>query len=162
MILGILKHTPLWVWPLFAGLLYAGYVQSRTRSVPLARLVILPAVLISLSVYAVFSGFGPNPVALGGWFAAAALVVAINHAWRRPKGASYSTGTRTFTVPGSWWPLAVIVAIFFTRYAVTVLLVMNGELREVAAFAGATSFVYGLSSGFFLARTLGLARLLRP
>ncbi len=69
---------------------------------------------------------------------------------------------RTFTVPGSWWPLAVILAIFFTRYAVTVMLVMNGELRQVAAFAGTASFVYGLSSGFFLARTLGLSRLLRP
>ncbi len=61
-------------------------------------------------------------------------------------------------MPGTWWPLAVILAIFFVRYAVTVSLTVNRTLRAVPLFAAAASLVYGLASGYFLARALAVRR----
>jgi len=155
-VIQILRHTPPWVFALFAALLWLGYVQTRTRSVPFARLAILPLVLVSLSAWGIFAAFGASPAAYGAWALGAALVAASNSALRLPRGARYDPATHRFTVPGSWWPLGVILAIFFTRYAVTVTLIMTPALRGAAAFAGAAGFAYGLSSGFFLARALAV------
>ena len=58
MIVQILQRTPIWVWPLFAALLYLGYVQSKTRSVSKQRLFALPLALVGLSLYSLFTTFG--------------------------------------------------------------------------------------------------------
>ena len=46
MIRGILEHTPVWVWIVFAGIVLLGLQQVRTRDVSIARATILPVVMI--------------------------------------------------------------------------------------------------------------------
>ena len=43
----ILTHTPLWVFGLFFGLVYLGYLQSRTRQVSRGRLIVLPLAMLA-------------------------------------------------------------------------------------------------------------------
>ncbi len=50
MILGILEHTPVWVWGVFVAILLLGLQQTRTRDVSIARATILPVVMILLSL----------------------------------------------------------------------------------------------------------------
>ena len=156
MIIEILRRTPAWVFPLFLLLIYLGFTQSRTRAVGTARLAILPVLMPALSLFGVLSVFGANLVALACWlaglFAAAILVRAIGI----PKGVAYSPESRAFTVPGSWWPLALIMGIFFARYTVAVALAMNPSLPHLALFVVVVSTTYGLPSGYFVARALNI------
>lgn len=162
MILEIVRRTPLWVWPLFLLLLYLGYAQTRTRPVPAARLAILPVVMPGLSMLGMLSVFGADAVALGCWLAALLATLASVRALGLPKGAFRTPDARSFVVPGSWWPLALIMAIFFTRYAVAVALAMNPSLPQLALFTMAVSVTYGLPSGFFIGRALNIWRSATP
>ena len=158
MIFEILRRTPLWVFPLFLLLIYLGYVQSRTRPVTTARLAVLPVVMPALSMFGMLSVFGADAIALGCWLAALLATMASVRAAGVPRGASWSPDSRMYTVPGSWWPLVLIMAIFFARYAVAVALAMNPSLPHLALFTAVVSITYGLPSGFFIGRALNIRR----
>jgi hypothetical protein len=61
-------------------------------------------------------------------------------------------------VPGSWWPLALMMTIFFTRYATAVALTMRPAVGEQAAVAVSAAWLCGLASGFFVARAARIWR----
>ena len=58
MIAQTMQHTPGWVWVLLLALICLGYLQSRTRIVPKARLLALPAAMLGLSLYSLIATFG--------------------------------------------------------------------------------------------------------
>jgi len=158
----ILKRTPTWVFALFAVLVLFGVLQSRTRQISLARVAILPLVLVGLSLSGMWSAFGANGYAIASWSAAVAAAVALNGLAKWPRKVAYTAGTRSFLVEGSWSPLAVMMLIFFTRYAVNVTLAINPGLAASPWLAPAVGFAYGLMSGAFLARALRILGSARP
>jgi len=158
MLAEILRHTPAWVFVLFVLLLVLGFLQTRTRAVPLPRLALLPLAMLGLSVYGIVSGFGAHPLPLACWAAALAAVVAANFALRFSRRVFRSPTGGSFTVPGSWVPLALMMAIFFTRYAVAVALARDAALAAVPGFAAAAGLAYGAFSGVFVARALHILR----
>lgn len=162
MILEILRRTPVWVFPLFLLLLYLGYVQSRTRPVGTARLAVLPVLMPGLSIIGMLQVFGVSAIALSCWLTALLATVASVRAVGVPRGASWSPDANAYIVPGSWWPLLLIMAIFFTRYAVAVALAMNPSLPQLALFTAVVSVTYGLPSGYFVGRALNIRRSRRP
>lgn len=159
----ILINTPLWVWGLLALLLVLGFSQTRTRSVGLARITLLPLGLGAFSLYGTVSAFGASPTVLGSWLAATTLLLLIVTQMPLPAGAHYDSANRRFQRPGSWVPLALIMGIFLTKYAVGVSLVMHPELKANPGFSLAIGTLYGVFSGIFAGRSLRLIRLaLRP
>lgn len=159
MLLEILKRTPPWVYLLFVVLLAFGYSQSKPRVVPRARIAILPGVMIGFSLYGVLSSFGTPALALVGWLLGVGLALLLGQALPFSRDASYSASTRSFAVPGSWLPLILMMAIFFIRYIVAVLLVRNPALADLELFAGGICLMYGFLSGIFLAGAAALWRL---
>jgi len=154
MLLQILQRTPPWVFALFAILVVFGVLQSRTRQVSLVRVTILPLVLIGLSLSGLLGTFGANALAIAAWLTAVGAALLLNRAAKWPRKVSYAPATRSFLVEGSWLPLAVMMIIFFTRYAVTVTLAMQPALAGTTWLPIGVSFAYGLMSGAFLARAL--------
>ena len=150
----ILQGTPIWVYPLFVGLIVLGYLQSKPRDVAPAMLAILPVALGVFSISRVLGTFGLDPLALAAWAAGTAAALLLNSALKQPAGARWSAATSSFHVPGSWVPLVLMMAVFFARYAVAVSLAMAPGLAHSAGFAAAASFGFGLLSGLFLARAL--------
>lgn len=146
MFIAIVQHTPVWVWGLLAVLVALGLSQTRDRQVSLARVTVLPLVMIALSVSGVLSAFGQSPGALGGQFIAV-------------RGAAWSQQTGKLHVPGSWVPLALIVALFALKYFVGVSLALHHALAADTGFAASISVAYGGFSGVFLARGLWLRQL---
>lgn len=158
----IIIHTPLWVWALLAGLIALGYSQTRSRSIGLRRLVIIPVAMIVLSLYGTVSAFGPSPTVLGAWFAACAIVVSLTVLRPSPMGTAYDGVHRRYTIPGSWLPMFDILGIFCTKYAVGVTLAMHPLMARDALFATLVGMLYGVFSGFFAGRALRLWRLAFP
>jgi hypothetical protein len=157
MILQILQRTPPWVFALFAVLLVLGVLQSRPRAIGRTRVAMMPAIFLPLSLWGVWNAFGPEPLAFGAWLAAVGTAVLLNRYFRVPRQVSYAPDTRLFRVAGSWVPLAMMMAIFFTRYAIAVATAMQPALKTMPSFAAAVGFAYGLMSGSFLARALRIA-----
>jgi len=63
------------------------------------------------------------------------------------------------SVPGSWLPLALMLGLFATKFAVGVLVALAPALRHDAAFAASAGLAYGAFSGLFLGRALALRAL---
>jgi hypothetical protein len=154
MLLEILKRTPTWVFVLFLVLLALGALQTRPRELRWSRVALMPAIFLPLSLWGVWTAFGPQALAFGAWLAGIGAAVALNHYARVPRQVSYTAQTRLFRVAGSWIPLAMMMAIFFTRYATTVAMAMQPALTAAPLFAAGVGAAYGLMSGSFLARAL--------
>ena len=162
MFIGIVQHTPAWVWGLLAALIGLGLWQTRDREMSLMRVTILPLVLLALSASGVLSAFGHLPVAMGGWAAGVGAALALGRQLVAVRGARWSSQAGLLHVPGSWLPLALIVALFCVKYVAGVSLAMHPQLATDATFAGLCSLAYGSFSGLFLARALSLRSLANP
>jgi hypothetical protein len=154
----ILSRTPPWVFVLFVALIVFGLLQTRTRSVGRIPALLLPAGMIALSLAGVHSSFGLAPVPLASWAIALAVASLVGHALFRDARVRYDATAKRFFVPGSWVPLAVIMAIFFAKYAYAVMNALNAAVISTTLFVVALSAVYGLLSGYFAARALNLIR----
>jgi hypothetical protein len=158
----ILQHTPLWVWGLFAGLMALGLQQVRTRQASLVRVSITPVAMTALAVFGNVSGFWASPLfasVMLTWLLAAAAMVAVFAPLAPPRGTVYDAAARSFHIPGSWVPMALIVAIFLTKYVVGVELAMRPALAQDSQYALIVGALYGLFSGAFIGRTARLWRL---
>lgn len=161
MLTEILKRTPPWVFILFFVLLAFGCFQSKDRVVSRGRVILLPAAMIMLSIYGVISAFGITPEPLIFWAAGVAFAVWSGLKWVRTECFSFSTETQSFTVPGSWLPLALMMAIFFTKYVVGVIVARKLPIVGALIFIWGVSLIYGLLSGVFLSRGLKMLQTVR-
>jgi uncharacterized membrane protein len=159
----ILAGTPLWVWGLLAGLVVLGVAQARARQIGLVRASIVPVAMGGLSLLSIVSVFGASPAVLGSWLAAGLVLALLVMLQGAPAGTRYDAATRRFDLPGSWVPLVLFLAIFATRYAVSVSFAMHPGLKADAGFALAVAALYGVFTGLFAGRAARLVRLaLRP
>ena len=155
----IIIHTPIWVWALLALLLWLGLKQSRPAQPSLLRTSVVPLVLTSLSLYGAVSAFGSAPVVMLAWLAAAIVLATVVLQSPLPAATRFDARTRTFQVPGSWVPLALMMGIFANKYVVGVALNLHPELMHEATFTLGFSALYGAFSGVFAARAIRLWRL---
>lgn len=156
MIVKILNNTPTWVFGLFFGLVAIGLMQVRTRRVGRLAAFVLPAGMVALSLAGISSSFGLEPWPLAAWAIALALSALCGYWVFRDTRVEYDGVADRFVVPGSWVPLAVILAIFFAKYAYAVMRALNAEVISTPLFIAMLSGVYGLLSGYFVARALNL------
>ncbi|WP_038203324.1 DUF6622 family protein [Xenophilus azovorans] len=162
MLIQILAHTPTWVFAVFALLAWMGGRQLRPGSTPLARAVALPLAMVAFAAYGVATAFGhagAGPLAMAGWAAAAAVALATVSRVPLNPSVRYDAGARRFHQPGSAVPLALMMGIFLTKYAVGVTLAFHPAYAHQAGFAVGVSTLYGLFSGVFAGRALRLVRL---
>lgn len=158
MIVQILSNTPAWVFVLFFVLLVFGFMQTRTRNVRKMPALLLPAGMIALSLAGINSSFGLEVVPLVSWGIALAIATSIGYALFRDRRVQYNATTQQFFIPGSWVPLAVIMAIFFAKYVYAVMQALNATIISAPVFVVALSAIYGLLSGYFAARAMHLLK----
>lgn len=155
----IIIHTPIWVWALLALLLWLGLKQSLPGRFSLLRITLLPLALTGLSLFGAVSTFGSTPAVMLTWLAAAIVLATWVLQIPLPDATRYDTRTRTFQVPGSWVPLALMMGIFANKYGVGVSLALHPQLAHEAVFTLGFSALYGAFSGVFAARAARLWRL---
>jgi hypothetical protein len=161
-ILPVLRGTPGWVWALLAGLVALGVTQLRDRTASLVRVSVMPVAMTAFAVWGLSGAFGSSPMfgyAMLAWMLVAALVFAAIGVTSAPRGTTYDPAGRTFFLPGSWVPLALILAIFLTRYVVNVDIAMQPSLKGDGEYTIFVAGLYGLSTGIFVGRAARLWRL---
>ena len=154
----ILSNTPAWVFGLFFALLVVGLLQTRTRSVGRAPAFLLPAGMIALSLAGIESSSGPGPIPLAAWALGLGMAAVVGYGVFRDERVAYDERGQKFHVPGSWMPLAVIMAIFSAKYAYAVMQALGAGIIAAPLFVAGMSAAYGSLSGYFAARALNLVR----
>jgi hypothetical protein len=158
----VLSQTPTWVWFLLAGLLWLGISMLKGNTIGVRRAAIMPVAMTGLSLWGMISAFSHSAIygyVLLAWVVAAVILATAVGMMRAPKGTRYNPQDRSFTVPGSWVPLVLIMGIFLVKYVVGVEVAMNPALPHDAAYSLTYSVIYGVFSGIFTGRSIRLARL---
>lgn len=157
-----LQHIPVWVFALLLGLIALGLQQTRTRHVGKRRLLGFNIALTVFTLVGVVQQWLHTPwLALGllSWAASCTLVAWGLGPGATLAGASYNAETRRFTVPGSWLPLALFMAIFVCKFVVSMLSATEPEALHSVQAAMGISTLYGFFSGLLIARVLRLLKL---
>jgi hypothetical protein len=154
MLIQILTHTPLYVWAILAFLVQRGMIAMRDRDLEVRKLVMIPAVMLVLSLQDMNAKFGLGGAALAAWaVAAAGMALLAGLAGGQRIGASTIPGS--VRVRGSRLPLVMMMAVFFTKYVVSVTLSVAPQLRHDTLFACAVCVLFGVFNGWFIGRLVG-------
>ncbi|MBP0600414.1 hypothetical protein J8I26_20050 [Herbaspirillum sp. LeCh32-8] len=161
MIVAILSHTPLWVWPLLAFLIYRGWQASRDRETGLVKTLALPLVMLALSLSGLFGTFETHP--LNALLGAGALLVSalLSFGSRAARAIRVDAASRRIVQRGSWQPLLLTLSIFAVKYAAAVTLALHPQLAAQAWFALPQALLYGAFAGVFAGRLLRILHLYR-
>ena len=155
----IVKSTPTWVWGLLAALLALGLSQISTRRVSALRMGLMPVAMTGLSLWGTVSAFSHSPLfgyVLMAWAVGAAAMLGLITPRAPLAGTTYDAASRSFSVPGSWMPLALILGIFLTKYIVGVELAMQPALAQDGQYSLIVGGLYGMFSGTFAGRAARL------
>lgn len=156
MLLNILAHTPIWVLVLFAALLALGLMQTRSRSVSLTRAMVLPVAMLMLSIYGVLAAFGANPLPIGLWLIAGLISASVTARLGRSDAIFWHRESKRLSVPGSWWPLALMMAIFTIKYVAGAATAINPTITGSTVFIVTSCALYGALSGALCGRAIPL------
>jgi len=148
----VVVNTPTWVYALFISLIGFGWSQTRERNVHLRFLALAPLGMTGFSLFGTVQAFGLG--AVGVWATGIAAAIGFGMALKRPGGVRYLPDSASFSVPGSWTPLALMMAVFCVRYLIAVCMGIDPSLRQPGLFSLAASLAYGLLGGVFPARAL--------
>lgn len=152
---GILGGTPLWVWGLLALLIWLGSLGLKRRRMALRRLAIVPIVFVIWGL----SGLAARPfeaaTIAGLWFAGLIAGLALGLV-TAPRPLDIDRARREIELPGSWWPLARSLIIFFAHYALIVAAVIL--TAQKAMLLQADIVVSGASAGYFTGWFVALLR----
>jgi hypothetical protein len=147
----ILIHTPVYVWAILAVLVWRGGAALRDREMTVRSLFIVPAIMLALSLQDVLMKFGSHAGALAAWAVAAAGTALLVWKFGRSRTAPGAT-PGSVMVRGSRVPLAMMMAVFFTKYAASVLLAILPHARQDALVAASVCALFGVFNGCFLGR----------
>lgn len=158
----IVVNTPLWVWPLMLLVLWLGWRGLQPRTLPPARLAILPLVGLGTSLAGIAQSLQPG-LAFAGW--AAALLAALPLGWaigsRRAVRLRPEDGR--LEVAGGWFALGFGISIFVVRYTLGVLSGVMPYLRAEPFWIVLSGGVGGAVTGIGLGWLANLAlRAYRP
>lgn len=161
MIVAIVSHTPLWVWPLLAFLLYRGWQASRDRETAIPQALAVPLVMLWLSLTGLLGSVAAHP--LHALLGAGALLLSAVFSFRsRAARALHLDATKRRLIQrGSWQPLLLTAGIFAVKYTAAVLLALHPQLARAAWFALPQAALYGAFSGVFCGRLLRIVHLYR-
>ncbi|MBN3230880.1 DUF6622 family protein [Pectobacterium brasiliense] len=160
----ILRHTPYWVWIVLGYLIYAGVKASQPRQQSLVRMLVVPMIFMTWGISAIFHTLQLPLAAAGGFLLALIIGLGIGWAWGKTSGA-YRPELRVFQRTGSWWPLALMLLTFCSRFYFSVQLARFPALAHDPAFCLLSGAASGITAGIFSGvslRLLNHMRKIRP
>jgi len=147
-LLDVVTHTPLWVWALFAFVLFMGWQRTRDRIVPLWRLLVLPGLLLVLTVSGwIGAGLDSLPAILVGFAAGGAGGWLLVH-----DGSARRLEGNRLWLRGDWWSFLQILFILGFRYAATVAGIVNPAFAADPVWHPLTLLISSALTGLFLGR----------
>jgi hypothetical protein len=151
-----ISRVPVWVLPLFVGLMVLGWLQTKQRKLTRTRVLIMPLVMLAFSLFSVLSLFGASALALLAWALGLCLGAALVFRFIRRDGMQFDANKNQFTLPGSYLPWGLILGIFSLRFVVGAMSASGAASLHSAIVVGSIALAGGFFSGCFSGRALAL------
>ena len=156
----IVIHTPLWVWPLMAFVLWLGWYGRRDRVVAPAQLAILPLVGLGTSLATIVQSADPG-LAIIVWLVVLAAGLPVGWLLGNRRAVRRLDDGR-LELAGGWFMLGFGLSIFAVRYALGVLFGLLPALKAepfwVAVSAGVGGVIAGIGIGWLASLLLRARR----
>src|ERR1700759_4437563 len=150
--IGVITHTPIWVWALLAYLVWQGIKAMQPRTSSIWRALIVPMIFIIWGLSRLGFGQRASLAPLLAWIAAALVLLPVGVLTPRPFEVDHLTGQ--IKRPGSISPLIRNLIVFGLQYTVAVLASLHSDDRATAAIVGRA--ISGATSGYFLGSSIAL------
>lgn len=151
MLLQILTHTPTYVWAILAGLIALGLASMHEREMTLQRLLMLPLAMLALSLNDIANKFGFNTLSLSAW-ASGCLIAGLLMARLGRVRITPTAARGRVLVRGSAAPLAIMLAVFFTKYAAAVMLSVRPQPGNSSVATIIICALFGVFNGVLAGR----------
>lgn len=148
--LQIIDKVPVYVWPLFAILLFSGLRARKTGMVPLTLLLLIPAIFFGWSVYSFFSRYISDPIAICLWTICDCAGFMLGFFYAQRLKLSFDKENRKVEMPGSWLPLILSLSIFSAKFASGMMRAMLPHLEGSIGFLALelfSIFIVGIFTG---------------
>ncbi|MCI5111672.1 MAG: hypothetical protein MRY75_14070 [Marivita sp.] len=150
----VLTNIPVWVLPLFLGLLYISLRATRSRTVPKAVIYALPCLGLLTLRTVIF--FDAQWIAIGAFTLAYAAGTALGF---RAQGKWTISSTRSHvSLRGEWMTMITVMGVFFLNFATGTINAMAPSLAATPLYAAAFGTLAGGLSGIFFGRALRVMR----
>ena len=149
-----IASIPVWVPFLLLGLLAIGWRQTRERLVRPRTLTLVAVGMGLLSWSGLRSSLGTDPATVALWLSGLVAALLAGGPLMGLTGLQ-KVGERV-RVPGSWWPMALILTIFSVRFVLGWAHGVHSPLLQTAWFGLLCASLLGLCSGAFGARALAV------
>lgn len=157
----MLSHVPTWVYGVFVLLLALGLLFTRGRAVHPVATSLTALGFGGYSLYGVVGSFGASSAHILPWAVGMSLSAFPGRSCFGPSGLARATNSPRVLVPGSAWPLALMMGIFAVKFLAGVARATHWPVGTHAAFAPTACLLLGLLSGGFTARALEVRRFVK-
>ncbi|WP_044563265.1 DUF6622 family protein [Azospirillum sp. B4] len=154
----IVSHTPVWIFALFAFLVFMGVRRLRTNVQQTGRVWLIPGVFIIWGLYGLITRPGPMGPVLLEWAAGAAVGLMLARLSTIRIEVDRARGL--VRQQGSWIPLARNIFLFGSHYVLNVLAAVRPDLHDaaIALDIGVSGFSVGYFAGWSWAFVQGYRR----
>lgn len=149
-VLQIVVYTPIWVWGLYALLLWLGFLRTRDSALTVRRMLTLPIVVVLLTAWNLYTadpGMWP-PMAIG-------LLVGGLCGWRLAGVVSFATTPDgRGRLWGDWPSFGLLIIVLVSRYVSAVAAAMEPVAASASNWLLAGTLASTLTSAFLVGRTM--------
>lgn len=149
-----LINTPWWVYLLLAYLIKVGIQASKTRTVELKKLFIIPAVFAFMSIHTLLYSFTIDALTILTWFAS--ILIGMVLGWIQIYRYKLKVDKKNvlIQIPGTWSTLITIMIIFIAKYYFGYELATDPALAQQTMFEMSALLISGVCTGFFIGRLI--------
>ena len=149
-----LINTPWWVYLLLAYLIKVGIQASKTRTVELKKLFIIPTVFTLISIHTLLYSFAIDALTILTWFAAILTGMVLGWIQIYQYKLKIDKKNGLIQIPGTWSTLIIIMIIFITKYYFGYELAIDPALAQQSTFEMSALLISGICTGFFIGRLI--------
>ena len=155
--LDILYGTPWWVFVILIQLIVVGIKSRSTHHISVARMSIIPIILIIWSIYSINDTSGLTPASLATWLGFFILSSIIG--WKfLSSGVSYNKSARIVTLQGNNYTLPLLIGFFLIKYCIGVIHAINPVLAHNTLIWLLDVATSGCISGLFTGRLIHVTK----
>lgn len=153
-IIGIIRGTPVWVWAIFAFLIYRGASALHTRTVPLWTTFLLPTFFLGLAITSLIKSPCASCYTLSMWLFALISGTAI--AWFLNRALFIKADKRKMLIqlPGSASTLILVIGIFAVKYFFGYMAVVHPAISSMPSVTYIRLALYGGITGLTIGKLL--------
>ncbi|MDM2759342.1 hypothetical protein [Citrobacter sp. Cpo148] len=151
-VLGMLEHTPVWVYLLFAFLLYRGIKARTPATVTLEKLALIPAIFLFWDIYDLITYRDPTLITYIQWTIGIISGAIIGYILINPDRLSRSSAPRSIHRQADYSALPFMLLAFGVKYVLGVLNATAPDVLRQPAMSALAIITGGMFAGVFVGK----------